>query len=824
MARRWLGLVFGVAGLVPLPAPASAQIAGVQNAVSAHRELVTKYCITCHNERMRSGGLVLDGLDPGDVAAHRPVWEKVVRKMRAGMMPPPGRPRPAREAYDAFAAALEDRLDAAAARTPDPGRTETLHRLNRAQYHNAVRDLLALDVDVMSLLPADDASYGFDNIAGVLKVNQTRLERYLAAARKVAREAVGGPMPLASTRFPISPELPQYERVEGLPFGTRGGTLIHHHFPQDGEYALRIDLTCPVTRGGDVNCDGAGGFPEPYELEVLVDGARAGVFNLPSRPRWERYNFQEDANDVKVLGDIKEDRFELRVPVKAGPRAVGVTFVKRASVEVVQRGYRRLLEKPMSSGAEGGLVITVPHLRQVTISGPFDPSGPGDTPSRRAVFTCRPQAASEEPACARAILARLARRAFRRPVTDQDVDKLFAFYTQARTEGEGFEQGIERGIRRLLMSADFLVRVSADPPDAVAGASYAVAPLELASRLSFFLWNSIPDEELIDTAARGRLREPAVLERQVRRMLADPRAESLTKSFAAQWLLLQDLGGVKPSPFLFPDFDESLRRAMQRETELFLDDVVRSDRSVTWLLTADATFVNDRLARHYGIPNVQGSHFRRVTLGADHPRRGLLGQGSILTLTSHANRTSPVKRGKWILENILGTPPPPPPANVPPLPEKKGEAKVLSMREQMAAHRANPVCASCHAMIDPAGFALENFDPIGRYRRVDEDIYAAIDASGTLPDGAAFSGLEEFRRALVARPERFVATLTEKLLIYALGRGIEPSDMPTVRAIVKRASREGYRFSSVILGLVGSPPFQMRRAAAIPPPNVAAVR
>jgi len=744
---------------------------------SSQRALLDRYCVGCHNDRLKTAGLALDRVDLSRVADDAEVWEKVVRKLRGGLMPPAARPRPDAASYEAFTTWLETTIDAAASASPDPGRTQTFHRLNRTEYRNAVRDVLGLDVDVDPLLPADSASYGFDNIAGALKVSESLMERYLSAARKISRAAVGGPPPsvLAET-YAVPPALPQEEQLEGLPFGTRGGVLIRHQFPQDAEYVFRFELA-NLTAGA--------------ELEFLLDGERVQHFSVPRGRR---------AADID--GNEAGEKLEVRVPVRAGPREVAAAFVKAPTL-LAETSRRPFLNPAISRPP-------IAYLRSVTITGPFEAVGAGETPSRARIFTCRPADEAAEDGCARTILSTLARRGYRRPVADEDVEGLLAAYTTARAAGNGFEAGIERAIGQLLVSPEFLYRVEAGP--AVAPAPiYRVTDLELASRLSFFLWSSVPDDELIEAAARGALRQPAELERQVRRMLADPRSDALVGNFVGQWLQLRNLASVTPSEVLFADFDDGLRRAFRRETELLFDSILHEDRSVVDLLVADYTFVNDRLARHYGIPNVKGSHFRRVTL-TDPNRRGLLGQGSILTVTSHPIRTSPVFRGKWILENILGTPPPPPPPNVPALPDKGGvyAGKTPSMRERMATHRANAACAACHSMIDPLGFGLEHFDPIGRWREVD-DLYAPIDASGVLPDGTAFKDVAGLRTALASRPGRFVTTLTEKLLTYALGRGLEYYDMPAVRKIVRDAAAGNYRLSALVLGITRSLPFQMRR-------------
>jgi hypothetical protein len=743
---------------------------------SAERALLDRYCVGCHNQRTRTANLTLDLMDPANVGAHAAQWEKVVRKLRGGQMPPTTAPKPPEGARDGLIAFLETSLDSAGAANPNPGRTETFHRLNRAEYHNAVRDILALDLDVSSLLPGDSASYGFDNIAGVLKVSESLMERYLTAARKISRAAVGDapPGPGAQT-YTVSPALLQDDRVEGLPFGTRGGTRFTHIFPQDAEYVFRFDLA---------------NLANPADMDFLIDGERVQLFAIKGGGR------STDAD-----GNEQNENLEARLRVNAGPREVAAAFLK--SPRVLSETNRRPFMNPTVSRPANVA------LRSITITGPFAATGSGETPSRKRIFSCRPANAAGEDACSRTILSTLARRAFRRPVDDDDIKIFLTAYADGRRAGT-FDSGIERGIQQLLVSPEFLFRVAGEP--AKPAALYRISDLELASRLSFFLWSSVPDDELIDVAAKGQLKNAATLERQVRRMIADPRSEALTANFAGQWLQLRNITLVKPSEVLFPDFDDTLRQGFKRETELFFDSILRDDRSALDLLSADYTFLNERLARHYGIANVSGSHFRRVTL-ADETRRGLLGHGSILTMTSQPVRTSPVFRGKWILDNILGTPPPDPPPNVPPLPEKSGvyAGRAPSMRERMSEHRENPACASCHSMIDPLGFGLENFDPIGKWREVDE-MYVAIDASGALPDGTRFTSAAELRAALLKRPDRFVSALTEKLLTYALGRGVEYYDMPAVRKIVKDAAANRYQLSAIILGITRSLPFQQRRA------------
>ncbi len=791
-------------GSIALGVSAAAAQPASGGAASAERALVDRYCVACHNERMRVADLTLDTADVDDVGAHPEVWEKVVRKLRAGAMPPAPRPRPDAVTYEGFTAWLETELDAAAARNPDPGRTDTFHRLNRSEYHNVVRDLLALDVDVAALLPADDGSYGFDNIAGVLGISPTLLERYLSAAKKISRLAVGRPAPSATAEtFRLVTDLTQDVRVDGLPFGTRGGTRFDFTFPEDAVYGIRVQLSRDAS--GTLKP-----FDTPHRLEVSLDGELLETFTVGEPPPPGAARSDPEYQDWLARQRSADDGWEVRVPVRAGPRTVQVTFHQKTSA------YAETLRQPFLrpyTSITGGDTRYQPYVGSVTVAGPFEASGarPAEsTPSRDRIFVCRPPSrdTADEAACAREIFSTLARRAYRRPVTGRDLAVLLEFYEQGRAEG-GFEAGIELGLRRLLASPDFLFRVAREPDGAAPGTPYRVPDLELASRLSFFLWSSIPDDELLELAEAGTLHRPDVLEAQVHRMLADPRADALVENFAGQWLYLRNVRALTPDEDLFPDFGEALRRSFQRETELFFASVLREDRSVLDFLTADYTFVNERLARHYGMPNVYGSHFRRVNL-PDASRRGLLGQGSILAATAYPTRTSPVLRGKWVLENLLGTPPPLPPPDVPSLEETTSDGAAVSMREAMEQHRANPVCASCHRLMDPPGFALEQFDAVGRYRTRNE-ANAPIDASGVLPDGTVFDGASGLREALLGRPDLFVTTLTEKLLIYALGRGVEHHDAPAIRAITREAAADGHRFSSLILGVVKSPPFQMRR-------------
>lgn len=755
--------------------------------VAAHRAVLDKYCVTCHNERRKAAGLLLDQVDLARVGEHAEVWEKVLRKLQEQSMPPPRSPRPGSDIYGEFAHWLEAALDGAAAANVNPGRP-AIHRLNRTEYVNAIRDLLELDVDGEALLPADDSGYGFDNIADVLSVSPTLLERYLASAQKVVRLAVGD-VGIAPTfeKYTVSTFLYQDDRMsEDQPFGARGGAAIRHRFPLDGDYVLRVRLQRTFE-------DVIRGLRDPQSIDVFVDSERVTTLTI-------------GGGDITREGRTTADStLEVRFPALAGTRVVVVTFPKVFSYPEGPRRPKPALTSFAWSAATDGLQA----VSTIEIGGPFDPTGSGDTSSRRAIFTCRPSTPRSDGACARAIVSRFARRAYRRPVAERDLRPLLAMYEAGKAEG-GFEAGVSRALTRILVAPEFLFRLERDPANVAPGAAYPLSDLELASRLSFFLWSSIPDDELLDVAARGRLRTAAVLEQQVRRMLQDPRSRSLVTNFAGQWLWLRNLRVAAPNPDIFPEWEESLRDALRTETELFVESTIREDRSVLDLLDADYTFVNQRLAEHYDIPNIYGSHFRRVTVPDDR-RRGLLGHGSILTTTSYDDRTSPVKRGAFLLENILGAPPPPPPPDVPTLPDNQQNGKALTMRERMAQHRTNAVCASCHSRIDPLGFALENFDAIGRWRAT--DMGNPIDASGTLLDGTTFDGVIQMRKSLLSQPDPFVEAFTERLLTYAAGRGLEYFDKPTLRAIVRSASRDNYRWSSIILGVVTSQPFQMRRAA-----------
>jgi hypothetical protein len=776
------------------PRPAAA------TAAASERELLKRYCVTCHNDALKTGGLTLASVNPDRPETDAEVWEKVNRKLRAGLMPPAGAARPPRAALDAFRHTIEASIDRAAMAKPNPG-TTSLHRLNRAEYANVIRDLIAVDVDASALLPPDDSVEGFDNIADVLGTSPALIERYIGAAAKISRLAVGntdmGPI---STTFKVRGDLSQDRHIEGLPPGTRGGIVIRHNFPVDGEYLFKFSLL-KVNFGPTY-----GGAAKGEQIEMSVNGERVMLRDLPSVP----YYYIRGGGAPGQGAGPAATPLEIRLPVNAGPQTIAVTFVKKTNAyvdDLIQRFDSTTGD--LQTGVQFGYT-TVPHLATVEVVGPYNISGPGDTPSRARIFTCRPATAAEELPCARRIVSTLARRALRRPVNETDLAPLLAFYQEGRKTGN-FEGGVEMALRRLLADPGFLFRFERDPASLPVGAAHRISDIELASRLSFFLWSSIPDEDLLAAAEKGTLKEPAVLERHVRRMLADPRAQALVTNFSGQWLFLRELRNRNPDLLVFPDFDDNLRQAMQRETELLFGSIVREDRSVFDLLSADYTFVNERLARHYGIPNVYGSDFRRVTV--QHPaRRGLLGQGSILTVTSAPNRTSPVTRGAWILENLFGSPPPLPPPDVPAFPEAKSGQGIVerpkTVRERMTEHRANPTCRSCHQIMDPIGLALENFDGVGRWRTADAGL--TIDAAGQLVDGTAVNGADTLRAALTGYPDAYAQTLTEKLLMYAVGRTAHHYDMPVVRAIAKGAARNDYRFSSLVMGIVNSSPFQMR--------------
>jgi len=806
------------------------------------QKTLTQYCVTCHNQRLHTADLLLDTMDVSNVAQHAERWEQVIRKLRSGSMPPAGSTRPDRNQYRALIASLETALDRAAADHPNPGRT-TVQRLNRVEYANAIRDLLDLEIDTRSLFPSDDTGFGFDNIADVLSLSPLLLERYLTAAGRISRLAVGDP-----TQAPVSQEyaVGKYfrqddRRSEDLPFGSRGGLVVHHYFPVDGEYLLKVYLD--RTYQGNVR-----GLAEQHQLEVRINGERIETFAVGAgadgdsktsaagstsatdprppaasrRVRLTPEQIAQRAADIVQQAQVSGQRAEqdhsadahlfVRFRAKAGPATVAVSFV---ADDALHEGMRRPTLM-ITSYEYAGNTVGNPLVASIDLRGPYNATGRGNTPSRRRIFQCRPAGADNE-GCATQIIGRLARQAYRRPVTRDDLAPLIAFFREGQ-RGRDFDAGIQAAIERMLVSPSFLFRTIEPPAPAAPGSVFRIDDLTLASRLSFFLWSSIPDERLLDLAARGKLSDRTVLEREVRRMLADRRASSLVSNFAGQWLMLRNLRLLTPDPYEFPDFDDNLREALQRETELFLESQLREDRSVVDLLTANYTFLNERLAKHYGIPGIYGSRFRRVTLDGEE-RRGLLGQGSILTLTSYPNRTAPTIRGKFLLENILGTPPPPPPPNVPELQANASGAPPRTVRERLEQHRTNPVCASCHRNMDPLGFALENFDALGRYRTTDGA--SPVDPNGVMPDGTRLNGPVTLRQALVADPSQFASTVTERLLTYALGRGVEYYDRPVVRRIVRESAASGYRWSALILGIAESLPF---RNAVADGPSVVASR
>jgi len=766
--RLQLGFLLFIGGLATLYSGSSSRAQRANTL--AQRALIEENCVVCHNQKSKTAGVSLQGLNFDNVGDNAALWERVLRKVRTGQMPPPAAPRLEASEAAAFVNWLEGALDNAARLNPDPGRP-TIHRLNRTEYSNAIRDLLSVDIKPGAALPVDDSGYGFDNIGEVLTISPALLEKYISVASKVSRLAVGDPEIKPSEERFQPRRMGRGERVsDDLPFYSRGGLSFQYYFPLDGEYLIRVKT--------------------PANVDV---GAPAKFY-------------------------------EMRLPVKAGLRAVGVTFPREgAKIEPALPGIRRgppvmatmapAQTIPLDLWLDGARikrfeVLDTTPIEVVTVSGPFNAKGSGETPSRAKIFVCRPAREKEDSACAKRILATLARRAFRRPVTDADLNPLLAFYDRGRRERD-FDYGVQSAIEAMLVSPDFIFRVERDPKTAAHGAVYRLNDFELASRLSFFLWSSIPDDELLNLAEQSKLKNQLVLRQQTRRMLDDPRSQAFVSNFGGQWLHLRNLETITPDPDIFPNFDEGLRQSFRRETELFFESILREDRSVFDLLDANYTFLNQRLAEHYGVRGVYGSQFRRVAL-SDPNRSGLLGQGSILTVTSYPNRTSVVQRGKWILENLLGAPPPPPPPDVPDLKPHGKDGRLLSMREQMDAHRANPICASCHARMDPIGFALENYDAVGRWRT--KDAGAVIDASGKRPDGTKFNGPAELKKILLTgHRDEFVTTVTEKLLTYALGRGLEAYDAPAVRAIMREAARDDYRLPALINAIINSKPFQMRK-------------
>ena len=818
MSPRILGFPWPRTALIQLLAVVSplllSSTTGAQSAGELLNTTINQYCLACHNDSLSTADVSFQNLDLSEVSNHGALQEKVLSQLRNRRMPPMEMPKPSEAVYNELVSWLESEIDELAATAPNPGRTDTFHRINRAEYANSVRDLLNIDVDVEELLPADDIdAYGFDNMADVLTVSPALMERYLSAARKTARLAIGEePLGPVSQIYEVPILLNQNDRMsDDLPFGSRGGVAMDHYFPVAGQYDLSLRL-----HRNYVNY--IRGMGSQHEIEVRLDGKLIQSFAIGGQEpdvlqapasyggnqfgdrEWEEYMLFADSN------------LRLRFEAEPGPHIVGLSFVRRLTEpEGVLQPPQSVFAAAINEMRDGDAAI-----EQAQITGPFDAAGPGDTPSRRAVFVCTPASndLGSEEVCATEILSGLANRAYRRPLQQTDIDTLMDFYRIGRGDGQsGFDAGIQLAVERILISPDFLFRVEQDPLNVAPETDYELSDLELASRLSFFLWSSIPDEELLSIAERGELQNPDILEAQTQRMLGDPRSSALVKNFASQWLYLRNLRSLVPDAVEFPEFDENLRNAFRQESELYFESLLRDDRSVLDLLGAGYTYVNERLAEHYGIEGVYGSHFRRVDLEGElaQQRGGILGQGSLLTATSYANRTSPVLRGKWVLTNILGTPPPPPPADVPDLPENGADGQPATIRDRMIQHREDPNCAVCHLPMDPLGLALENFDAVGRWRDTGE-ANLAIDASGQLPNGTAFYGLNGLRNILLDRSDEFAGTVTEKLFAYAIGRPPEYFDKPTVRMITRSAALDNYSWSSIIMGIVKSAPFRTRRS------------
>jgi mono/diheme cytochrome c family protein len=781
-----------VSGQTPAPRPqtttasAPASRSAAPAAAATHRATLDQYCGTCHGQRAKAANidsakrLTVDDLDLAKIGENAATWEKVVKKLRAGLMPPTNAKRPEPGTLEALASFIENELDRnAETHLPAPG----LHRLNRGEYTNAIRDILGLEVDATKFLPADDSSHGFDNMAGTLTLSPALMEAYLSAAGKISRLAMGSETAAKQIVFDAPPDTAQNHRIEGLPFGTRGGMLIKYEFPSDGEYTFTVKgVTGYFTR--------VLGSITKEKLELTVDGERLHLFD------W----------DTEIGNTTGNGGTSPKFPIRGGFHTIGVAFL--ATNDLPATELNRPFERTMNSPGEIPGFMFYPHVGQVFINGPFTGAPATDTPSRRKIFTCQPQTAQQESACARQIISSLTKKAFRRPIRESDLETLMNFYTVGRNEAKNFDAGIQTAIQRILVDPEFLYRSEIEPAQVAANSTYRISQNELASRLSFFLWSSIPDNELIDLAAQNRLREPATLEKQVRRMLADPRAESFVKNFTGQWLNVRSVEASEPVVDLFPDFDDNLRAAFKKEIELFFGSVMQEDRSILDLLNADYTYANERLAKHYGIPNIYGPQFRRVPLGPGlEVRRGLLGKGALLTLTSQAARTSPVARGKWFLETFLGVSPPDPPPNVEVNLDAKKNAAPKTLRERLEAHRANPVCATCHQIFEPMGMALENFDAVGKWRTQDEGF--PIDPTGVIADGTKLANVNSLRDVTVRYGNQFAQVVTEKLLTYAVGRGMEDPDMPMVRSITRAAKTKNYRFSSLVLGIVESPAFQM---------------
>jgi mono/diheme cytochrome c family protein len=778
--------VLGISGQAPKPAAG-----GLITTADAEKAFLTQNCVTCHSLAQKARGfepalrLTIDNLDPAHVEKDPETWEKIVRKVRAGMMPPSGMPRPNPQVFESGIVFLETELDRTAkAHIPPPG----LHRMNRVEYANAIRDLLDIQIDPSKYLPSDDSTRGFDNIAGALGISPTLLEGYVSAAGKISRLAIGDISTPVQTTYRVAEDTDQDYHVEGMPFGTRGGMLAQHEFPADGEYTIKVS---PISKGNMGNTNPFGEIPGE-KMELLLDGERLHVWD------WDRDRERADGT------------LNFKFPAKAGRHTVVATYLATnyaPGTDLNQHFLRSTIE---TGGLPGYRFF--PHIGKLVIDGPYDAKGASDTSARRRIFVCKPASPAQETACARQIVNSIARKAFRRPLKDQDTEILMGFYQRGRN-AKDFDGGIEMALRRILADPEFVFRREAEPATLAAGQTYRISDLELASRLSFFLWSSIPDDELLTVASQNKLRDPAVLEQQVKRMLKDPRSQQLVSNFAGQWLSLRALQSQTPVPSEYPDFDDVLRQAMRKETELFVGSVIQEDRPVTDLLDANYTFLNERLAEHYGIPNIYGSNFRRVELAPEFDmRRGLIGKGSFLTISSAPNRTSPVGRGKFTLQMFLGVEPPAPPPNVPDLPKQESSIRgglKPTMRQQMELHRKNEPCASCHKIMDPIGLVLENFDGIGQWRTLDDG--SPINPSGQLVDGTKLNGIADLRAALVKYSPQFVRVVTEKLMIYGLGRGTEYYDMPLVRSIVHSAEKDKYRFSSLVIGVVKSQPFQMNQ-------------
>jgi len=778
-------LLSGQSSQPPASKPPVRNVARTQASdVTTQRAVLDEYCVVCHNKTAKTANLLLDQLDLAHLGDHAEIGEKVVRKLRAGMMPPSGMERPDAATRNALITWMEKELDRSAVTyLPAPG----IHRLNRTEYTNAIRDVLALQVDATKFLPSDDSTRGFDNIAGALTLSPALMEAYLSAAGKIARLAVGDVSAPTQAVFEVPADTAQNYHIEGLPFGTRGGILIKHQFPADGEYTFKV-------KGVTGYFQAVLGGVKGEQLEVTVDGERVRLFD------W----------DKEISNTTGNGKSTQRIPVKAGLHTVGVTFLATNDVpgSELNRPFQRTMNTP---GSIPGFLF-YPHVGQVWIEGPYAAKGATDTAARKKIFVCRPANSKDELPCARTITSTLVKHAYRRPATAADVSSLMEFYQQGRADGGSFDDGIEAVVQRVLADPEFVYRLEQEPANVAAGKAYRIGDLALASRLSFFLWSSVPDDELIDLASQGKLKDPAVLEKQVVRMLADPKSDALVSNFTGQWLNVRSLANSDPAVNLFPDFDDNLRAAMQKEIELFFSSIVHEDRSILDMLTANYTFVNERLAKHYGIPNIYGPQFRRVTLTPDlDMRRGLLGKGALMTETSVAVRTSPVARGKWFLQTFLGVSPPDPPPDVPQIkdkpPDVTGNAKAPTMRETMEMHHTNPVCSSCHAIFEPIGLAMENFDAVGAWRTQEDG--SPIDASGILVDGTKITGIDGLRDMLARYSDQFERVVAEKLMIYGLGRGVEYQDMPMVRSIVREAAPSNFKFSSLVLGIVKSPAFQM---------------